>query len=266
MRGVLLAISLAVAAPFATAAITDGTSSFDFTQASLGGAGTDGQSNLIHNAQDQAFQIWWWIRGPGDAAELAFPTVTSEVEAGNVNTLTWGSLGTAAGPVAATSVFTLTSSGNVTNLSIELTLDYTGTDPVTYDVFLYADLDLNGTAGSDSGTGDGNGVIVTEGANAFLLTLAGANAFQVSSFASLRTSLNDGSVTNLNNSGLPFGPGDFTVAFQKAVTFGGAGKGTVSANIGVGAQEDILVPEPGTWLLTGLGVLALGFARRRNQR
>lgn len=43
---------------------------------------------------------------------------------------------------------------------------------------------------------------------------SGADAFRVAAYPVLRDLLNDASITNLDNSGLPFAPGDFSAAYQ----------------------------------------------------
>ncbi len=77
------------------------------------------------------------------------------------------------------------------------------------------------------------------------------------SFANIRGLLTDNSITNLNNTGLPFGPGDFTGAFQWTVTLAPGEAFTATASMTV-----TYIPAPSALALLGLGGL-IGCGRRR---
>ncbi len=85
----------------------------------------------------------------------------------------------------------------------------------------------------------------------------GLSGWQISPFADILADLADDNINNLTNSGSPFGPGDYTGAFQWSFELdpGGQFVGSLTKIVNV-------VPEPGTFLALGAG-LALFLARRR---
>jgi hypothetical protein len=99
------------------------------------------------------------------------------------------------------------------NASIRLINDRNRT--IDGSVIFYFDYDLNETSGAQYAQYDSAQQIVTisdgSGASARVGGI-GASAFQIDSYSSLRTSIEDGIA--LDNSGVPFGPGDATGAFQ----------------------------------------------------
>ncbi len=74
-------------------------------------------------------------------------------------------------------------------------------------------------------------------------------------------SLVDTSVTNLNNSGLPFGPGDYTGAWQWDLVIGAGESATVSSSFGTTPPAE--VPEPSSYALVSLGVGLMAALRFR---
>lgn len=138
------------------------------------------------------------------------------------------------------------------------------------DLFHYSDLDLASSFGGDRASlvanPDGLEISVTDGVNFAPFIGYGADAYQISAYSTVLRDLTDNNLDDLSNTGSGFGPGDFTAAFQWSVT------------IGVGQSVDFLtqfgsdtplappstspIPEPGTALLVGLGLLTLA-ARER---
>lgn len=123
--------------------------------------------------------------------------------------------------------------------------------------YAYVDLDLGGTSNDDSAATGTTGFLVSDpNGTSFQWGLAGGvQHYQVGPFngtAGIRTLLNNmvsaNAAQDLADTGLPFGPGDFTGALQK--NFSLAAGTTRRINTGVG--------EPGTALLLALGLLGLG--------
>jgi hypothetical protein len=97
---------------------------------------------------------------------------------------------------------------------------------------------------------------VVDGPQGLLFQGVGANAYQAQAFSGLQTSLTNATITNLNNTGLPFGPGDFTGAFQWNNVVAAGGTLTVTSIF------TAYVPAPGALALLGLAGL-VGSRRRR---
>jgi hypothetical protein len=122
--------------------------------------------------------------------------------------------------------------------------------------FAETDLDLNGTGMGDFAIGGIPSVTQTEGST--LVAVRGVpppDRFQIAPFPLLFRSLTDNSVTNLDNTGSPFGPGDVSFAFQWNLTIPIAESVTLTLN------KQLVVPEPGTHLLFAAALLGILLAR-----
>jgi hypothetical protein len=81
--------------------------------------------------------------------------------------------------------------------------------------YMEADFDLDGFGGQDFATGGTNGIMQTDGTTTVnVQSSLPPSAFQIAPFPILFLSLTDLSITNLDNTGSPFGPGDATFAYQ----------------------------------------------------
>ena len=78
-----------------------------------------------------------------------------------------------------------------------------------------------------------NAITVTDGPWQVTHSAVGAAAFQVSNYSDIRDFLLDATVNNLSNSGLPYGPGDYTGAFQWDLTIPAGQMVTVSSALAV---------------------------------
>lgn len=235
--------------------ITDGDTSFtlsDYTGNGFGtGPGADFVVDSSNTNTDHLFQSWWWFRVAGDARETTFSGASSWSWVGNVGRLTYNYPN-----FRAVIQFVVTGVepglGFVTQTC---TIFNTTNQPITIDLFNYQDLDMNQSSGDDSATQSGANVIsVTDGGSGWRAEYEGTNAFQVASYDSLRAILTDMNSDNLNGTGLPFGPGDWTGGYQWSFTLMPRTAATASATV-------TIVPAPGALALLGLGGLAA--ARRR---
>ncbi len=195
--------------------------------------------------QDHLFETGWWYRIQGDAAETPFPTPTTQSYVGNVATLGWTDVNGRG--FNAQLVYTVVNSGGPSGYVIgQLTITNPGGLALDIDVFNMVDVDLQPTAGDDSATlvTGNNWIHLTDPGGAVAeYRGAGANAFLVRDYNGTRvgTVLGDGAVSNFDNSGLPFGPGDFTGGFQwTTVTILPAGQRTYSMALAVNTTAPLL--------------------------
>lgn len=190
--------------------ITDGDANWEFTSTTTDGLGNFEADGTI----DVLYQHWWWYRIEGETSETVLDpaAVSSASYLGNVLTLDWTTPS-----FTAQAVLTLTDDvqPNFATLAEVMTVTNTTGADLTLHLFPYTDLDVNG-AGTDSATlgATDDEILVTDNPYAVRIEAVDSDAYQVTSFATLRGSLDDTSVTNLTNTGLPFGPGDFTGGFQ----------------------------------------------------
>jgi hypothetical protein len=224
----------------------------------------------------QLYQNWWYYRVQGDSREYPFGdylrsaggtiATTQNSYVGTTATVKWTDTNAASVTrFTATYLTTLTHTGtNAATLNQTFRIDNPGTAALNITLFNYADLDVNGQAPSDtdSATGGLGGTVITDGPFRATHAITGsvpANSFQVAQFPAILNRFIDTSVQNLDNTGLPFGPGDYTDAFQWDLTIPAGGFVTVGSLISVAP-----VPEPGTLLLTGVAI-AGGVAWRRRR-
>ena len=252
--GLLLAAAFSASA-IAQGVITDGDARFEFinTLASAGLAEFQPDGTTDH-----LYQNWWWYRvdpAPSESRMLWFPTSQSYV--GNVATLG------ASEPLFDWRLRVTLTDGAVPGqalLAEAMTLTNTSNGPLRISVFNYADFDVAQSAVEDSAILVNPQLmrITDPGGDFAEFQGVGASAWQVMPFAALRTLLDDGAITNLNNTGLPFAAGDFTGAFQWNFSIPVGGSVTVFENLSV----NMAVPAPGAALLLGLGGL-VAMRRRR---
>ncbi|MGE0481844.1 MAG: PEP-CTERM sorting domain-containing protein [Phycisphaerae bacterium] len=200
---------------------------------------------------DHLFQNWWWFRANDETRESAFFNATGTVAAGNTATTSWTF------PLFnAALTYVATDTGlNVGQVTETMVITNTSPAELRLNLYNYTDYDVAATAGSDSAVLSGAGLMtITDGPWTAQFGAAGASAYQVTSFATVRGLLANALVDNLNNTGLPFGPGDFTGAFQWTLTIPGGGTATFSERLAI-------VPEPSALALLAIGGLA--FIRRR---
>ena len=270
----LVLSSLTAMAPLAASAIgnvTDGDVTFGYTNnvttttnntvdVAFTGAGTG----------DMAFESWWFYRVSGGSRESAFANPDIELYSGSVGQLAWNDPAATGQFSAALSFEVIDTGANRGNLFQNLRITNTTAAPLTIDIFHYSDLDLGGTAGNDraalGSNPDGLQINLSDTTQTAPIVGYGANAYRVSQYAQILADLTDTGVDNFANTGLPLNNRDITVGFQWTVT------------IGVGEYRDFLtqfgsnaplldpsvtvVPEPGTAILMGLGLLLLAVPPR----
>ena len=224
----------------APATFVRGTSPFDISP----DANFTGVSATL--AQDHLFEVGWWYRVAGDTQENVLGAPTTQNYTGNTSTLEWTDVGTRGlfSAQETSTVFNL-DPGGAPQGEVLMTLriaNLSASDPLTIDVFNMVDFDVQPTAGNDSAVllPDGMHLRITDpGGNFAEYAAPEAGAYLVRPFGAtdLGSVLGNASVDNFDNSGLPFGPGDFTGGMQWAgVTIPPSGSHTFSVMLLVNAQ------------------------------
>lgn len=274
MKRVLFGLGLAGFASLSLgqAIITDGTSSFGWTsQTALSAAanrtGTDGGNTntfISSGSADQAFQQWWWYRVNGvNTREFALSTqANAPVVSGNNMVLTYRE------PEGFTSrlEYTINNIGGRARVTGTNFVKNEGNTTLDFDFFNYIDYDMNGTAAGDLASLQFPNPVLRMNITDPAGTLAAewrvldADAFQIGAFAGVRNLLTNSTLDDLNNTGDPFGPGDFSAAVQWRFTL------APGEQIALQTTQFLTtpVPEPATMAALGLGILAIARRRRKS--
>lgn len=271
----LLAALLFAAGPtHAIGTITDGSVTFGYTDDFATSFGDTVDTQFIGAATgDLTWESWWFYRVAGDTRETAFGTPDAESYTGSIGRLDWDDP-TGSGDFSAFLRMEVMDTGaGMGNLFQNLTILNTGTSVLTIDIFHYTDLDVENSFGGDSASLVPNPeaieIAVGDGGDAAPIIAYGADAYQVTPYRTVLNALTDGNVDDLDDSGLPFAPADYTGAFQWSLTIGvGEAEDFVTqfgSNAPLLPRSTSAVPEPGTALGVGLGCALLS-ARRRSPR
>lgn len=195
-------------------------------------AGTSSFSTAFQN--NVAFN-WWYYAVAGDTTGSAFNTANNQMTAtpaadrrsvvfewANADNRNFAARMTAC-------VYSTGGSTGISTQRMEIT-NNTGA-PLTINLYAYTDIDVAAFGGDDSAiqmAGYANGNTRVSDASGIVFWL-GSNftSWQCSAWPTLRDAILT-TATNLNNSGLPFGPGDYSGAFQWTLTIPAGG--TASAN------------------------------------
>jgi len=268
--GALAISAFAVSAP---ALISQGGASFGWTDdANLRGAtvrtGTSGGNlNLLQAGgagPDNSFQHWWWYRVNGvNTREFA---LSSESVAPLIGS-NWMELNyrEAEGFTARLEYTVTEPAANMALVTATARVRNEGNNPLDLSFFQYVDFDVAGTAGLDSASLSSPNpafmATLTDSASPTQVRWRGIDAsdYQVGGFSSVRALLADGNVNDLNSTGLPFGPGDFTGALQWNFFLNPGEQILLQTSFELNA-----IPEPATML--GLGAAAALIAARRRRK
>lgn len=252
-----------------TGTVTDGAVTYGYN--GFGGTDAAGTDFTGASGGDDLFESWWYFRAAGDAQEFPFPDPDSATYVGNTVTLSWADVG-GRGLFSAELVDVVSDGGGPSgSMLATMTLTDLGSG-TQFDMFYFADIDLGGSFGGDNATISGTDFIsLFEGADTGEFRAGGADAAQALAFPGLDPILSDGVVDNLDGSGFPFGPGDFTGAFQWSLSLEGEQGVTLQAAIAInqaapapappvftGTLPDApAVPTMSTWGLIALSLLLI---------
>lgn len=192
-------------------------------------------------SQDHLFETGWWFRVTGDTQETFFPVPTTQNYTGAMSTNDWTDVG-ARGLFDAQERVLVKNVGGPSGFA-RMTMKITNrsaVNPLTIEIFHLADIDLAGST-NDSAVllARNNHLRVTDpSGNVAEYRGVGANAYLVRPFGAtdIGAVLGDTAVTNFDNTGLPFGPGDFTGGYQWSLTIPPNGDRSVTVILSVNAS------------------------------
>ena len=272
----LVLASLTAMCPLSAAAIgsvTDGGVTFAYTNNF-----TTGASNTVDVAftgagtGDMAFESWWFYRVSGGSRESAFANPNLELYSGSLGRLEWNDPAGSGLFTAALSFEVFDTGTNQGNLFQNMRIHNTSGADLTIDIFHYSDLDLAGTPGGDravlGSNPDGIQINLTDNATGQTAPIVGyaANGYRVTPYSQLLQDLTDTGVDNLTGGSIPAGNRDMTVGFQWSVTIAAGDYRDFMTQFGSNAPlldpSVTMVPEPGTAILMGLGLLLLAVPPR----
>lgn len=239
-------------------------------------------------AGDQVHSIGFWYRTGQDTQEYPVvgsqsPSPDGETYSGNLATLTYNDVGGRGLLSAVVNIILQEKMGDGPGIIYQLAM--TPLDgALTVEVFFYANPDMDGNSANDSGffydMGDGEwGLVVGDQTCMEMFSLSRVSrdpfdfpdGYQVMQYPGLLEALSDTSLTNLDDSGLPFRAGDISAAFQfngygtlnrrwmSVMAFYPEGAGD-QPSCRPPAVEYIPVPGPGRIALAMLAMLMLGGA------
>lgn len=280
MRGFLLILAFSALACSA-GTITSGTALYNSGAVPSAQNGNPNVDFKLHGATsiDHLVSNWWFYR-VGTERERPFGSYSkTPANNGSISTLESSPSGNSlrfnitesnntGTRFTAVLAYTMTGAPNGAWAQIEMSLQINNprATSLTATFFNYLNADLNETATDDSAVlASANSIRVTDGSSFTLYhTAPNPSAYRVEAASSLLTSLQNGTQNNLTTGGLPFGPGNFTSAFQWNVTVPANGSTTIQSLLrleeAVPPQE---VPEPSCLLPAGIGLIAFALARLR---
>jgi hypothetical protein len=165
---------------------------------------------------DPVYQTGWWYRAEGDTREypLPAPDVEDYSPTGRI-TATWNNLDGKNFRVSELT-WVLDHEGPSGGFYSIVSVTNNNATARSFTLFHFLDMDLAANSAGDSGYAQTPAFLEfsDSGLHALAYRAVYASQYQVGAHPALRDSLNDTAVTNLDGSGLPFGPGDATAAFQ----------------------------------------------------
>jgi hypothetical protein len=235
-----------------------------------------GMFNWSVQGQNELYQQWFWYRigDAGGAMQHSIDTIGAPVVT-MYGAREMSSLYTGAG-------FTLNidylltggafvGAGQTANSDIgeSIRIVNTSAAPLVFHFFQYSDFDLGGP-GNDSVQlgrnlrGQFNDAMQQDPLAGLTetVTTPGANHGEVDTFANTLTRLNTMANYTLNDSAGPVGPGDVTWALEWDLTINPGSSALISKD----KYLTVIVPEPSTIALGGMGVLLLALYRRRTAK
>ncbi len=214
----------------------------------------------------------WWFRLAGDDHETPFPTPNSGVFDGPGADVYWNGLGGNPGILADEHMIVEAGASGSGDVQFSMYLENVTSEPVSLELFHYADVDVGGPTSNMDDVADyvektpveivevtdlGTDRIEYQADHLPAIDSSYTDfpiAHQVAASSTLLDDLNDTtSVTDLTNGGAPFGPEDFTGAYQFSITLPPTG-----ANYVLVAYVEVRVNRD-DFCFSGSGIFCDGF-------
>jgi uncharacterized protein (TIGR03382 family) len=204
---------------------------------------------------DHLGSSWWWARTTiNNTREFANNNATSPSWSGRVGQLAFND---APSGISITRTYLVTGLGDGRGVFEEgTTVTNTTGSTLTVDLFHYLDPTLGGSSAGISAALNGLSSSIRMTSGPWVAFYEGAGQpFQAGAAGSVLPLLTNGVPNDFNNSGLPFGPGDFEAGFQWRLVLGPGEAGSASIIC-------TIVPTPGSLALLGLSGALAGRRRR----
>ena len=179
--------------------------------------------------QDHLFETGWAHRVSGATQETFFPVPTAQNYTGTTSTNDWSGITSAGRTFVAQEVSVVKNTAGPSGF-VTMTMKITNNEGTPLDICIFhmMDMDLQPTAGDDRGAllFRNNHIRITDaGTNRAEYRGVGAASYLVRPFGAtdIGAVLSNATIDNFNNTGLPFGPGDFTGGFQWCATVPASG-------------------------------------------
>lgn len=225
----------------------------------IGGGSGAGSASFLVGGDDHLFQNWWWFRQADMGREQALGRqVEGAVTAPNSARMTYVQ-GEGNGNVMYSLEYTLTQLNNLTGMvQISWTVRNLDSVPRIVNLFSYTDFDLSGSAGDDRATINGvsnqfQSIFDSETVAALTASSTALTRWEIDDYSDIRDKLENGAVDDLANARSPFGPGDYTGAFQWLMELAPRGDELGRDMMNGSLVKIVQIPEPASLLLLGLG-------------
>ena len=218
--------------------ISDGTAVFGYNSFIT----SNGAKANFSTTDDNLYAMWYWYRVSGDSVETDLSPPDSQTYVADTAILEWSDVNNnGLFDAQLVQVINQPITGTATLISTLKLTNISGSD-VEIDLFNYFDFDAGGSDVLDEAvlTQEPNFITISDG-SIVEQRAGGNNNYQVTEYSDIADFLNNAAINNLDNTGLPFGPQDFTGAFQwSAVIIPAGGSYTIETTSSI----DTAAPVP----------------------
>jgi hypothetical protein len=228
---------------------------------------------LDPSGSTHGWEAWFYFRIDGDTREYELPAAQNSSFAGNQAIFTWTNvLGRGFDLEATLTLHEV--SPNVVDYLIQTTLTNTSGNPLNIQFFYELDHDIEPDYANNYANEISPGVVEVSSIaspDVFQIAASAPDMFKVGNPNSvLRGPLGDLFVDNFDNTGLPFGPGDFGIGYQWPLNIPAGQSASLSATISGNGNAPVgqSVPTLSEWglILFVLSLLSLGTIAIRQRR
>ena len=225
-------------------ALTDANALFAYTAYPTTPTSTAGLCTFAAAGVDHAYQSWWYYAVQGDTRGTAFNTAGGQMTAtvaadARSVAFDWANVDTRS--FAARLNSCVYSTGTTSGVSAQaMTITNNTGAPLTISVYSYTDLDVAGVLGDSAtqqaGWPTGNHLVQDSGGVQCWAMGSGFSNYAVAAFPAVRDNVLNGvggAPYVPGNTGLPFGPGDYSGVFHWLLTLAPGASNTVSSLLAI---------------------------------